>query len=301
MFFSELAFWARYQPEVNGPADWALTWLAYSLLAYAFLVTAAHFRARAWPALFLCGALFGWLAEGVLVQTMFENFPVQIAWTGLAWHAQISVLFGWGYLRRCLQEDRPGRVWLVSGAAGLVWGVWAIFWWVEAPSSQVGLAAFASFAIVSSLLLALGYWAGFRLGSPDFTPGRWGPAVAVLLFALLFAFTVLPATPWAALVLPPLVVLVWLALRRNRAAEGRLPLTGQLSGRVGIASYLGLLGMPLGAIAVYALAKALQLRLFTNWLVFAFTVPAGTLLFLWSLFSLLRRSAHVAQPVGEER
>ena len=86
LFYSELVFWARPRPQ-DSLTGWLGTWLAYSLAGYVFLAAVQYFHVRDLWSLFLCGALFGWLTEGVIVQTMYDAFPLQISWTGLAWHA----------------------------------------------------------------------------------------------------------------------------------------------------------------------------------------------------------------------
>lgn len=83
LFFSEHLFWARARPG-DSLGNWVQTWLAYSLLAFVFLAAVRHFRIRSLESLFLGGALVGWLGEGVLVQTLYDHFPLQISWTGLA-------------------------------------------------------------------------------------------------------------------------------------------------------------------------------------------------------------------------
>ena len=97
-FYSERLFWSFPRPG-DTFADLLLTWVVYSLLAWVFLLLVRQCRIAAFPALFLAGAVFGWLAEGVVVDTMYGNkdnpFPASISFTGLAWHALISVGVGW--------------------------------------------------------------------------------------------------------------------------------------------------------------------------------------------------------------
>jgi hypothetical protein len=128
MFFSENIFWARYRPAEDSLSNYALTCLAYSLLAYILLALVRIYRIRSVWAVFLAGAACGWLAEGVIVQTAYENFPLQISWTGLAWHALISVLWGWYTLRKALVLGSFHLVLLHSGLFGLFAGFWAISW-----------------------------------------------------------------------------------------------------------------------------------------------------------------------------
>ena len=286
-FYSELVFWARPRAE-DTLANWLLTWLAYCLAGWAFLSTAAGFRARSAWAVFLCGAIFGWLTEGVIVQTMYEGFPLQISWTGLAWHALISVMAGWYGMRLAL---RRRQLWPALGAAtglGLFWGLWAIWWWVEHPDQIASLGEFAGYALVASLLLAGAYWLCDRLAGVRFEPKWWSAGVLSLVFAGLFIFGAIPAALQAALILPPLLGATFLALAHNRRAEAPGSPVDAPGGRARLVNILCVLAMPLAAIAVYAAALSLNLRLPTGWVVYAITTPAGFVLFIISLVKTWR-------------
>ena len=102
MFYSEHLFWAHVRAS-DTLFDYLETWLLYSFLAFAFLNLIDHFRVQNIWALFLCGAVFGWLVEGVIVQTTYESLPLSISFTGLAWHALISVWVGWYAVRKAIQ------------------------------------------------------------------------------------------------------------------------------------------------------------------------------------------------------
>ena len=74
-FFSEQFFWARVRPE-DTVGNWLMTWLGYSVMAYVMLATIQRFHVRNGWALFLTGALVGWLAEGLIVQTAYESLSL---------------------------------------------------------------------------------------------------------------------------------------------------------------------------------------------------------------------------------
>src|SRR4051812_31155712 len=90
MFYSEHVFWAHIRPE-DSLLGYVATWLLYSLLAFVFLAIIGHFHVRSVWAVFLAGALFGWLTEGVIIQTTYESLPLSISFTALSWHALLSV------------------------------------------------------------------------------------------------------------------------------------------------------------------------------------------------------------------
>ena len=133
-FFSETLFCGR--PGRTPPTESLLSWLAYSVLAGAFLSVLTGFRARSLPALVLCGALYGWLSEGVLAGTLYRASPVHDTWTGLARHDLLSVCAGLFGLGAALRHSL-GRTVLVAALLGLFWGVWATTWWQPGEGAVV--------------------------------------------------------------------------------------------------------------------------------------------------------------------
>ena len=80
VYYSEYAFWARPLDNVRLPdAIWLL--LTYSFAAYIFLTLVVTLRVRSFAAIFVVGALFGWLVEGVFVQTMYSLLPFRVCLT----------------------------------------------------------------------------------------------------------------------------------------------------------------------------------------------------------------------------
>ncbi len=127
MFFSEHMFWARYRPGTDGLANYLSAWIAYSLAGYAALAAISIFRVRRPAGVFLAGAVFGWLLEGVVVGTAYEMLPLSISFTGLAWHALISFALGLWALPEILSRRR-GLVLPAAIGIGLFFGAWAINW-----------------------------------------------------------------------------------------------------------------------------------------------------------------------------
>ena len=288
MFFSEQVFWARYRPGQDTPGDLLLTWLAYALIAYVFLSAVRLFRVSQIWALFLCGALFGWMAEGVIVQTMYADFPINLAWTGLAWHALISVMFGWYTLRKILLENKPLNTILIASLAGSIWGSWAIFWWTEDPITRNSPAVFSAFAFSITGMLIASEWVYDRSSQAGFTPNKWVLTAICGLLVLNFALVAVPAVPIAALILPPFVALVLFALWRNRQAESGPDLIEQLQGRILPRNYIALLTMPAAAAVIYTLADLLGLEVKTNYVVFILATIAGAVFFIISLVKILK-------------
>ena len=281
MFYSELLFWARVRPD-DSLGGWLATWLAYSLLGFVFLSLLARFQVNSIWALFLAGAAFGWLAEGLVVQTAYEDLPLSISFTGLAWHALISVWAGWYGLRRALAAGLHATL-VTAGLTGCGFGLWAIAWWLEPDGGVAAPLAFAAYALASSLLLMLACWLHER--SAPFQPSRQAEIGAALLFGLYFIFITIPAAPLAAVILPGLLLVLYLGLRRSRTEQaGNMQLLPAPAMR-----YLGLLALPLAASLVYAASFALGLRWHTNWLLYLVATPAG---FILLAVSLVKASSH---------
>lgn len=284
MFFSELLFVNVIESPVT-PEDLALTYVFYVLEAVIFLAIVDRFRVRSLWALFLVGAVYGWLLEGIINPTMYQAFPIYVSFTGLAWHAPLDVILGWYAINRLLLMNRPRLVALAAALIGLFWGVWAIWPWYE-PGVVLPPDVFAAFTWGSSLLLVAAYWLYQRAGAADFHPSHWLLGLLAALHLFLFVVNVIPTIPLALLVLPPLLAITFWALSRHRqGADGSQSLLADLSGGgVGAASYAALLTMPLTASVLYGLFGWLGVVFPTNIPIFLILTPLGFLLFALSIW-----------------
>jgi hypothetical protein len=298
-FFSETVFWSVWRPgdEFHGRI---LTWLLYSLFAYLTLAVIRHFRVGDGRVLLLAGAFFGWLCEGVYAMTVFGDpsmpFPFTIVWTALAWHGPISLLVGWYALGLALREARPGSAMLLSLGIGLFWGCWALGWLAEAPPVAVPLLDFMLHAGLTTALLALAHLAIAAGGPASYAPSRIGLVlVGGVVFAFFAAVTV-PAIPFAVLVLPPLLGLLWLVLWRGRALRPKDSLLARFAAPIQPWSLAALALIPVSASAVYAIAiyaavsEALPPLGFVHPLFAATTSLVGLVLFGLAVATAMRRT-----------
>jgi len=294
VYFSEHLFWARIRPD-DTLGGWVGAWLAYSLLAFAFLSTVTYFRVKNIWSLFLAGAGFGWLAEGVVVQTTYEMLPLSISWTGLAWHALISVWVGWYALQKAMLSSGRFATLKLAAGIGVCAGLWAIAWWLEADGGVSSLGEYAAFSLVTTGLVIAAYALAAWSASEPFAPSR--PVLLVIggMFAVFFVFVAVPAAPLAAGILPILLGLVVLGLRRNRENESGGSLLEAFAGRISVWKLVSLLALPTASIGVYALALELGLRWNANWIVYLITTPAGFILLGVSLYRMWRRAAAVEE------
>jgi hypothetical protein len=290
-FYSERMFWSFWRPG-DRLADLGLTWIVYSVLAWVVLLLVRRCRISTFPALFLAGAVYGWLGEGVVVDTLYGNsgnpFPASISFTGLAWHALISVGVGWYWQAKVLISGSLKQVGLFAVAVGLGWGLWAGWWPAELGAAHTSLAAFARHTSITSVLLLLAWLVLTRAGPDWFRPGRYELPVLLGVSALFFLGVRVPATPRSIFILPPLLLACAYGLRRNRGQEQGPDLLQTIAGQIRPRACLPLLLMPVTAIAVYAPVPWWGVSLPTNWVVYVVTMPLGFVFLIRSLWILHR-------------
>jgi hypothetical protein len=290
-FYSERVFWSFFRPG-DRVADLLLGWLMYSLFAWVFLLLVRRCRIAAFPALFLAGAVFGWLAEGVVVDTMYGSpsnpFPASISFTGLAWHALISVGIGWYWQAKVLTAWNLRSIALFSVAVGLGWGLWAAWWPAELGKAHTSLAGFAGHTVACFIPLPAAWLVLGMAGSEWFRSTRFELPVLLGAIAPFFLAIRIPATPRSVLILPPLLLLCAYGLRRNQSQEERPDLLDVVLGHIRPRSCLLLLLTPVTAIAVYAPVALWGLELPTNIALYVITMPLGFFFLIRSLWVLHR-------------
>ena len=294
VYYSEYAFWARPLDNARLPdALWLL--LTYSFSAYVFLILVVTLRVRSFAAIFLAGALFGWLVEGVFVQTLYSLLPFSISLTGLSWHALITILVGWFTMQWLLRAGCWWRTLIVATGIGAFYGLWAIWWWIDAPPATP-FADFAVYVFATTTLLACAYWLASRLSMRHFSPMRVETIGALLLIVVYFAIVTLPSQPLALIILPPLVLVVILTLLRNRRNETREDILTTLgstgpSHPVRLRDVLPVFAIPLVASAIYALAQAGHILAPTGPVIYVVTTVAGFVLLAASIVTIWRTKA----------
>ncbi len=210
LWASENFFWTA-PPEGFNAAGLLLTWAAYSLCAAASLSVVLLTGVQGWIAVFLGGAVLGWLVEGVIVGTMYAAFPFQVVWTPLAWHALITGLAVVGVGRAAAGWPLV-RVWLAWLGLGVFGGVFALFW----PSERAvlpGLDVLLVYLFGLGLVVPLGNLILDRMGSLARPRIRWLLAAPILLAVLWLARVGFAFSPVYA-VLPLVLGLNWWVMRR---------------------------------------------------------------------------------------
>ncbi|HUS37102.1 MAG TPA: hypothetical protein VM680_17280 [Verrucomicrobiae bacterium] len=190
-FFSERLFWTVFKPA-DRIVDLVITWLAYSVLACVFLNILKRCRASELPRVALSGGVFGWLAEGALVGTLYGTessapFPLSIVQTALSWHMLLTVVVGWHFLTRAIRQGALIKTALISVGVGLFWAAWAPFQWRETPPVIVPVWTFVVHAVVTGALLSIA--CGILSGSAwdRYKPGWLGLGLSALILAVFYS------------------------------------------------------------------------------------------------------------------
>jgi hypothetical protein len=220
-FWSERVFWS-FPRSGDDIAILLGGWAVYSLFAYLLLSIVSAFRVSGWASIFIAGAVFGWIDEGVYAMTLYGDpsmpFPATISWTALAWHAPLSVVIGIVGFRQVLTQSSPRPGLMASAALGVVWGIWAAGWGAEQPPVFTPWFEFLAQAVVFTLVLAAAHSAISFGSARSFKPTRTGLALTIGSISVFFAAVTLPIVPWAPAVLVPLIGLSALAMRAARSA-----------------------------------------------------------------------------------
>lgn len=288
VYFSEHLFWAHVRAD-DSLKNWFSAWMVYSLMAYIFLRLVSYFRVKGIWALFLAGAVFGWLAEGVIVQTAYDMLPLSISFTGLAWHALLTVWIGWYAVQKALLSSNIWSSIKLSSLTGLVYGFWATSWWTEPDGRVSSVLEFSAFTFTTTTLAILAYWMANWSSSTPMKWNRWTTIVISGLFALYFLLIAAPASPIAVIILPILFGLSYWGLRQNRASEAEGSLLETLNGRAPLKNYPGLFGLPVTSVLIYALAMSINLTAHANWILYFIATPLGFIVFAVSLYKLQRQ------------
>lgn len=291
-FFSETVFWSVWRPGEEAIGR-IIGLLLYSLFGYLTLAVIRLFRIADIWMLLLAGAFFGWSCEGVYAMTVYGDasmpFPLTIAWTALAWHGPLSLVLGWYALGLALRSQNPGPSLALSLGLGAFWGVWALGWRGETPPVSVEPDAFFVHAAAGTACLALAH-AAVALGRPaNFVPSRWGVALAALAVVGFFAAVTVPAVPIAALVLPTLLAVLYLALRRHRMDRADDSVLAEFGQPIRIGNMVAMAAMPIAATAVYAEASASPPDPTLHPTLAIVTMVIGTAVFIVGYWRTIRR------------
>ena len=279
-FYSEVMFWARWKPG-DTLLSQAVTWLVYSLLAFFVLLLSERYRAEGVDSVFLIGAVFGWLVEGVVVQTAYVAFPFQLVWTPLAWHALITVLLGFYFAGKALGEWELKKSGAFFALMGAFWGFWASYWKLEDGYAFLPW-DFALYAFAGTAILAVAYLSLASLSGDEFKPTR-GEFVLYGAFLSVFAAVTFAMVPFAPAVLVPLLAIALYSLGRLKGEGSFVRRYPTINPRRLFLLFL----MPLSALLTYL--PLMDVWIEVNLPVALATSSAGIVLFLKAVYNGLRK------------
>ena len=292
---AERAFWGRLRPD-DSVADSLFTLAAYTAVCHLGLVAVRRMAVADVRRLFLVGALVGWIVEGMVVGTVYETLPLSISWTALAWHAPLSVVVGWYVFPRLLGQGGR-RAWIAAGGGGVAMGAWSAFMSVDAGVDPDPGHAMANAAIVAAALGA-GYALHHRFRPGPGALGIGRPAIIVACLVVAWALLgVVPAVPFAPLVLVPLVAVTLRALRRGAPAPDGAEAFAVVPG-VPARHLAPLLLVPPAAAAGCLLAAVMHAAPYVGYAVYAVATPGGAVAFVMA--ARRRRSPAEVSAVGEK-
>lgn len=290
--WSEHLFWARVE---LGSAEKVVEWgyayvLGYTIPAFFALWLAVWARAHDFWSWFMAGAFFGWITEGLLVQTAYDMLPFSLSFTGLAWHALITFgigVYGLPLLRR---RGTPRQIVKYSALFGLCWGGWSVAWWMETPPVIVPAHLYVLYAFMLTAV-TLGLYRIMEMAPADvFRFRKWELWVLIVLFSGLYLLLCLPKAPVSLVILPVLLGATVFVLRRNRESgkDFYLPLVGGY--RTPVRRDALFFIAPLAASLVYVVADAMEIRFAGNMVLYLITMPAGFIVYAVAVRKILRRS-----------
>jgi len=290
MFFSEFYF-LNEEPVLSLLTQTPSATLAslseltvyYALFAYLFLATLSVFKVRRWRGLFLAGCVFGWATEGLIIPLVYEAVPFSLIFPSVSWHAVVDVLVGWYLVRRVMRLNRLFISGLMFIILGLVWGIWATWFWGEAGVlAPLPPLVFLYFVVVVTFVWVLGMLLLDRFSVDDFEPPKWELMAILGISVVLFIITGIAFIPLP-IVLAVLWIVTLLALRCNARQVTTQDVLGALhETEPAWWNYL-LVGLtPLIAASIYPLFYFNGVGLPTEEVTF-YLLLAGTLGLFWAL------------------
>lgn len=215
-FASEMLFYIAPPPALGG-FDIPFTWLFYSATAWLCLGLSARLGVRGPVSLFLVGCVFGWVIEGVVVNTVYAALPWTVPFTAMSWHGLVSgvLVFGAGRTSVNWPVWKAVAYW---AALGILFGLWGQFWVIERQDMPPDHLTFA-------YVLGLGLFVPIAHIVLDYLPKTYpySPAENKSLVAsatLLWAVQMVAGLNPSYLVLPLVVLPTLWILSQRRSARG---------------------------------------------------------------------------------
>ena len=272
MYPSEYLFWSALPDDYNLPTFLA-TLTAYTLTGRILVCILQFCRVDNLSGLFLAGAIYGWTVEGVVVGTMYDDFPINLIWTGVAWHGLFSVMLVWLFLRKAALWSWP-RYAAALVAVGILFGIWSSFWPNEKPEFPTAWGVLVQGLMASSgFILAQVIYDRAPAGS--FKVTRTEAGLLGLLVLVMFGVQA-SARPSPILAFYPIFACTALALLLLGRGKGQLILEVVVQSRASLGRRAALLTIPVAVAASFATTRWAVPGFPTNQVFYFGTIAAGT-------------------------
>ena len=292
VWMGENMFWFSPSPDLT-LLGLLITVIAYSIAAGVGLSMVIATGVEGLSAAFLGGVVLGYMAEGVIVGTIYQP-PLAFywVWTPLAWHALLSfgLVLGVGRVGRTLGPLRMALIWVALGLASTYW---AQYWPSELGTALPDRAALAVYLIGFGVLVVLAQVVMDRMGHLPRPPAAvlWvAPAIALAVWAINGWSDMNPAR----LLLPLTLALIWWTMRRlgQRAA----PVS--LGAPVPIWQHALILIAPLVAVLLAPVVWAQGWgTLEANWVVAGISGLTSVILLFRLIIRAIRRPLHLGTSI----
>lgn len=288
---SERIFWSLFRPDDLSPML-LVGIIPYTIATYCVFLAMQYFRVSTVAGVFLLGALYGWLVEGVVAMTVFgaEGIPLpfSLSWTGLSWHMLFSVVIIWWWHRALMRRGFIPALALSVGL-GVFWGMWSMTWFLETPPIINDVGQYFVHALGVTALMVLGHFLMNRFVIAFTAPKVEIGIILAIVTVYFCAITVTFTTGLALIVIPALAALLYFALRQSRAKYEVSTVLMQLTEKVPMARVLTLFAAPLIATLMYGFMLDNQEVVFPfNLGVLFVTTPLGFAAFAWAWWKVNR-------------
>ena len=215
---SESLFWSFWKPS-DTAGELFQTYIFYALATYAFLILIEKYKVRTIAGLALCGALYGWIVEGIIVPEVYSMLPYSMVHTSLSWHMLITVLFGYYWLPKRLLTNQSVLMALIG--FGILWGVYGIWPGSDPENGEwvISTIAFITHTLFTTACWMIGLFAFVRLKPALFKASLIEVYSILIIFLGLYGVLIF-ATAFLALVLLPFLLLtLYILHRRQKTSE----------------------------------------------------------------------------------
>jgi hypothetical protein len=243
-YFSERVFCTHFSLE-DTFVTMLFAWLMYSIVAWFTMALIARFRPVTLSQWILIGAMYGWIVEGVLADTLYTGLPLSVSVTGLSWNMLVAVLVGLYGFSQALQARTVRPLLFLTTTFGIFAGLWGLEGY-EAEGFLFG--PFIVHLLINTLLFVAAWRIVEYSGKRTVRCGLLDLCLASFLLAVFFTITIMPNYWYAPFVILPLLLGSLFVLWRFSEPGNICPT--MLPGSISFTRYMLLLVVPVVAVSM---------------------------------------------------